>query len=355
MQAASGDHIAKLLARRKEMEISRGDGDLGNFLCGWQCENPFAGQLLEAVRQHAERIDHVPYAYLEDDPILPGLIQDMHESFGEPRPASVFCGAGAMSLIFTFAAYLKHRNVTEVYYIPPIYFSFHSALRLLGIRARPVSAYHGFESKFKMNLPNRQAVLIVSDPIWYAAQPLPTTVTRQIVDWQCRTDSIVFVDGSFQYMLWNKSVDESSSQLGSDRTIRLISPTKSLAVSGYRFAYCLLPSVWRTEFSHTYTNIYGSANADSIAFGYLAIREMRQRTLTDKLVELISDRHRRLREANAIESVLQPHCGFFVFERVNARLPEGYLVMGGDYFDQARFPEYVRVNLLSPSFHLIAQ
>jgi aspartate/methionine/tyrosine aminotransferase len=337
------------------MEVSRGDGDLGTFLFGWQCDNPYADELIAATLEQASHIDHVRYSYLEDDPGLPVAISDMHESFGERRPQAIHCGIGAMSLLFSFVAYLKANKVTEVYYLSPIYFAFHSALRLFDIKARPISAFHGFETNFKMNLPEKETILIVSDPIWYASQPFPIDALDEISNWQKRTNSIVFVDGSFQYMSWDKKTFEYSSTLDPERTLRVISPTKSLATSGYRFAYCLLPTSWRAEFNHIYANIYGSANADSIAFGRAAVAEMNRRMLTNKLVDLMAQRHRTFRQQKIIESVLEPKCGFFSFERLLKPLPENYLMMGGEYFDQPRYPGYVRLNLLSPSLHLLNQ
>jgi histidinol-phosphate/aromatic aminotransferase/cobyric acid decarboxylase-like protein len=355
MHIDGGDRVAALLARRRAMEIERGDGDSGYFLFGWQCENPYAEPLLKCTEERAKSLDRVKYSYLEDNKSLAQAISDMHEAFGEQRPSSVFSGAGAISVIFAFAAFVKNRGIEEIYYVPPLYFSFHAALRLLGLRARPISSHHAFEAEFKMNLPNKQTVLIVTDPIWYAGQPVPSSVVPEIIAWQRRTESVVFVDGSFQYMRWDKTVTELSASFDPRWTMRLVSPTKSLAVSGYRFAYCHMPAEWWDDFAHVYTNIYGSANTDSIAFGLEAISAMKFRNITNRLVELISCRHRDLRRRRAIESSIGPISGFFAFEKILARLPDGYLIMGGEYFDQPRFPGYARLNLLSPSLGLLAQ
>jgi aspartate/methionine/tyrosine aminotransferase len=350
---AEDDPIGALLARRRALELEHGDGDTGNFLFGWQCENPFAAGLLARTRELTRQVNYVPYSYLEDEPSLTPAIVALHRGFGEPPPDDVFSGSGAMSIIFTFASWLRNNGVEEVYFVPPIYFSFHFALRLLGIRARAITALHAFEPRFRMNLPEKKCVLIISDPIWYAAQPVPDPVIDLLIDWQARTQSTIFVDGSFQYMSWDDQVAEPTSRLDSDLTIRLISPTKSLAVAGYRFAYCLLPRRWRLDFAHTYTNIYGSANAETLVFAPLAIQEMASRTLTESLVGLMRQRHAALRERGSIESRLEPRRGFFAFERINAALPDGYLTMGGEYFSQPRFEGYARINLLSPSIGLL--
>lgn len=347
------DPIGALLARRRALEVEDGDGDSGNFLFGWQCENPFAASLLDKVQERAQQLDRVRYSYLEDDRSLSHDICEMHLVFGEPRPQAVFSGAGAMAILFTFAAYLRSTQVTEVYYLSPIYFSMHYALRLLGIRARPISTLHGFEAGFTMNLPAKRCVLIISDPIWYAGQPTPERLLAELQQWQAETGSTVFVDGSFQYMSWDTEILEPTSRFDPDLTIRLVSPTKSLAVSGYRFAYALVPEAWRTDFAHCYTNIYGSSNAETLAFAPLAIAAMRSREITNGLVGHMRSRHQALRATGATRSTLEPRRGFFAFEKILTALPDGYLSMGGDYFDQARFPGYSRINLLSPSFGIL--
>jgi hypothetical protein len=80
---------------------------------------------------------------------------------------------------------------------------------------------------------------------------------------------------------------------------------------------------------------------------------METRELTNKLIDVIRDRHQRLRNSGKTESVLSATCGYFVFEKLNQELPDHYVRMGGEFFDQARYPGYARINLLSPSFHLL--
>jgi histidinol-phosphate/aromatic aminotransferase/cobyric acid decarboxylase-like protein len=351
--SSSGDVIADLLARRRALEEEQGDGETGTFLFGWQCDNPFAASFLDKVRQRSEPLDRIRYTYLEDDQALSGAILAMHSGFDEQPAEAVFSGAGAMSLIFTFAAHIQSLGVREVYYLSPIYFSFHFALRLLGIRARQISTRHAFENRFRMNLPNERCVLLMSDPIWYAAQPVPDDVIEQLCEWQSRTGSTVFVDGSFQYMSWEPKVSEPTARFDPSLTFRLVSPTKSLAIAGYRFAYCLLPDSRRPDFAHIYTNIYGSSNSENLAFAPLAIEAMTDRTMTTNLTDLMRGRHRALREAGRIRSRLSPRRGFFSFEEILVELPAGYVTMGGEYFQQSRFPGYARINLLSPSLDLL--
>lgn len=347
------DPIGDLLNLHHVLEAEHDDGDKGNFLFGWQCENPFASSLIAKVAKRARELNRVQYSYLEEDRLLVNEIRALHNALDGQKHDDAFCGVGATALLVTFAAYLQASQVKEIYFIPPIYFSLHFAMRLFGVRARPISAHHAFEKQFKMNLPEKRTFLVLTDPVWYAGIPVPTSVLADVAEWQQRTGSIVLIDGSFQYMPWNGTVVEPTAHLDPSLTIRLISPSKSLCIAGYRFAYLLIPKEWRRKLAHIYTNLYASASADTIAFGHEAVRAMRQRQLTDKLVQIIRGRHSRLRAEAKIESELSATCGYFVFEKLNWDLPAHYVRMGGEFFDQPRYPGYTRINLLSPSFHLL--
>ena len=347
------DPIGALLNLHHILEVEHDDGDNGNFLFGWQCENPFADNLIARTAERSRRLNRVQYSYLEEDADLVGKIRKLHQTLDGERPIDAFCGAGATALLVTFAAHLRAEGVEEAYFIPPIYFSLHFAMRLFGIRARPVSSRHAFESSFTMNLPEKRTFLLLTDPVWYAGVPVPQHVLDEIAKWQGRTGSTVLIDGSFQYMPWNKTVFEATAKLDPSITIRLISPSKSLCVAGYRFAYLLMPDSLRRKISNTYTNIYASASVDTIAFGHEAVGAMETREVTNKLIDVIRRRHQRLRTDGKTESELSATCGYFVFEKLNQNLPAHYVQMGGEFFDQVRYPGYTRINLLSPSFHLL--
>ncbi|KAA0675636.1 aminotransferase class I/II-fold pyridoxal phosphate-dependent enzyme [Roseomonas genomospecies 6] len=345
---------AEILNLYKELEIVHGDGDAGAFLFGWQCRNPFSGDLIEATIARSKSYDYVPYAYMEDDRDLSNKVKDMHACFGERAPEHVFCASsGASSVLFTFCAWLSKSGIKEVYYIPPIYFTMLNALHLFGIRARPISARHAFESDFTLNLPAKESVLILADPVWYVGIPIKEETINELVAWQKNTGSFIFVDGSFQYMPWDGHISEPTSNFDPSRTIRLVSPTKSLAVNGYRFAYATIPVNLSSEFKNLYTNIYGSGPTDNIAFAYEAIEAMKARSLTDKLIGSAKDRHVELRSRGVISSPFNPRCGYFAYEQLNYKLPDGYIKMDGKYFGQFRFPDHVRINLLSPSQNVI--
>jgi aspartate/methionine/tyrosine aminotransferase len=154
-------------------------------------------------------------------------------------------------------------------------------------------------------------------------------------------------------MRWDHRLSEPTAALDPFNTVRLISPTKSLVIHGYRFAYALLPNRIKPILSNCYTNIAGSSAADNVAFAYEAVRAMRDRKLTEQLITLAASRHAKLRNMSKIESPLTPQAGYFVFEKINVPLPDDNLRMDGRYFGQLRFPHHARMNLLSTKYHLL--
>jgi aspartate/methionine/tyrosine aminotransferase len=344
----------EILQLHEDLEIKYGDGGEGDFLFGWQSINPFANSLLEAVKQRTKQIDYTKYSYMEADNKLAEAVVDLHADLDGIVPDAAFCAAsGGTSILFAFSYWLARNETKEVHYIPPIYFTLLNGLRQFGIRARAVGGHHSFEAEFSMSLPEKETVLILADPVWYAGITVPERIIDEVAAWQRRTGSLVFVDGSFQYMRWDSKVYESTAKLDPKRTIRLVSPTKSLVIHGYRFAYVLLPIELKPKFSNSYTNICGSGAADNLEFAYEAVHAMAERTLTEKLINRASSRHRRLREKHTIESSLTPQAGYFVFEKVNVDVPDENLRMEGRYFGQPRFPKHTRLNLLSTKFHLL--
>src|SRR5664279_235237 len=83
----------EILRLHEELEIKYGDGGEGNFLFGWQSINPFAGSLLEAVRQRAAQIDYTKYSYMEADAELAEAVVNLHADLDDAVPDAAFCAA----------------------------------------------------------------------------------------------------------------------------------------------------------------------------------------------------------------------------------------------------------------------
>ena len=128
----------------------------------------------------------------------------------------------------------------------------HYALEIFGIMARPISGQHAYEENFRVNLPDKKTVLVFVDPLWFSGRRVPVAVVSDIASWQERTGSIIFVDGSFQYMPWDGNRSEATSKLDITKTIRMICPTKILAIHGYRMSYALMPNIGKKDFFHTF-------------------------------------------------------------------------------------------------------
>jgi len=341
--------VSLLLKRHAELEALYDDGNNGNFLSGWQCENPWVASIHDGVKAERGTIDAGKYVYLEDDLNLRERFVAFHLNIDGVAPEALLFGEGSTSLLFSLCAWLRERGIEEVFYIPPLYFTLHYALRLLGFQARPVAAKHAFEEGFTVNLPPKRCVLLFSDPVWYAGMSLHRDFVMRIDSWQRRTQSLVIVDGSFQYMNWCGLQMESTALLTSRSTVRIICPTKALAAHGYRFAYAVAPADLGPEITSVYSRVYGSASADSLAFGRFAATAMGLGDITRSLMSFVKDRHTRLRQNRRIDAPWCPDSGYFVFERVLAPIDSKSAMMDGSYFDQPRYKDHRRINLLSPS------
>jgi hypothetical protein len=282
------------------------------------------------------------------------LLKAFHTKIDNTELELVFPSAcGSTSIIFSFCAHLLESNIKEVYYIPPIYFSMHYALKLFGIKARPISAFHIYEDNFAINLPNKKTVLIFVDPLWFAGRRVPPEIVEDIKEWQEKTGSIIFVDGSFQYMPWSGDRQEATSVLDPAKTFRMICPTKIMAIHGYRFSYVLMPKKDKKDFFHTFTNIYASSASCNLEFARESILEMESGLITNNVINLAKKRYESLTRHNYIISSIVPECGYFTFSKIICQLPPKYKLMTQEFFEQKRYKGYAKLNLISPSYHLI--
>jgi histidinol-phosphate/aromatic aminotransferase/cobyric acid decarboxylase-like protein len=343
-----------LNAHYENLAFELDDGNQGHFLSGWQCENPYVSDLLASIKNRSNSMDYRKYKYFDEDDELLNKIRGLHSSLDGVSPEAVLCASGSTSLLYSFVTYLKRRGINQIYYIPPIYFTLHIAFELYGICATPVSTQQPFEDEFSMELPDEKAsVLFITDPIWYTGTQYSSEIINQISVWQKNTSSIVFVDGSLQYLPWNGIVWENTARLDPSYTFRLLCPSKQLSIHGYRFSYLLLPSSHERSMSWTYANIAGPAAADSIAFAHEAIEAVFDREVPAKLMQLVATRHAYLRTAGTIESDINPVCGYFVFEKIKISLPEDYVMVDGKFFNLSNYPRYNKINLLSPSLRML--
>jgi hypothetical protein len=115
----------------------------------------------------------------------------------------------------------------------------------------------------------------------------------------------------------------------------------------------LLPESMRPVSAHVYASIYGSTNVENVAFARFALSVMDKGTITPPLMRLVATRHKSLRAQGAISAPWEPNCGYFIFEKIEVGLPPDTLLMDGTYFEQKHYPQYYRINLLSPMFDIL--
>lgn len=199
-----------------------------------------------------------------------------------------------------------------------------------------------------MDLPTTRSVLLLCDPVWYAGKPVPEHHLKTIAEWQCRTGSFVFVDGSFQYMKWNDSTThECTALLNPAFTFRLLCPAKTLAVPFFRFAYLLHPASVHTELLFIYESMVGGANIYDLAFAYRALSVLsNEEGLGRILPELYRRTFLQLVEQNVIRTEITPECGYFVFA-VPVERPVEMRGMDETYFQAEGYPDYCRINLMA--------
>jgi aspartate/methionine/tyrosine aminotransferase len=262
-----------LLERHRKLD---GESRTGQkpFISGWKTCHPYVKDYLrlQDLNLTAEQLGS--YRFLGDLDALALRIAKFHQLRDSLSYSAntMYIAPGASPLLFATLTALLNSGFSEVYFIPPIYYTFYYFSEILKLPLKAVTrspAPAGITAPF-LNLPNHRAALIVSDPVWIFGAPLHQDTVEQLANWQQSTDSIVVVDGTFQYLKWGDSIQvESTSILAQDKTIRIVCPTKSLCVHGVRFAYALLPDGWREQIRYPCSNACGANSAFDLAIPLL--------------------------------------------------------------------------------------
>ncbi len=341
----------ELLAKHAELEEKLGDGDGGNFISGWQCVNPWHNLITAEIDERRRQLSDREYMYADRFSSLEESFVQLHASLDRTLPQRIIFGAGSTVLLLLAASWLSTKEKHEIYYVTPMYFTLHSALKILGIRCRPVNGLQPYEQEFSLNLPEDGGVLVVTDPVWYSGTKIANHTMEQIRIWQRSTNSLVVVDGSFQYMDWSHSDIELTATLDPSLTLRVVCPTKQLAVHGFRASYMLVPDSQYREVLTLHSHLFGSASIDTIAF-LLAGANLLKQKFRYLLADYAHHRYVQLRAAGLITAPWQSNSGYFCFERF-AKADSIPLLMDGSYFEQPRFPGFYRINLLSPQLKFL--
>jgi aspartate/methionine/tyrosine aminotransferase len=318
------------------------------FISDWNGTHPFVSLYLGDLANQYKNLDVTSYSLHGDDNILLKNIGLLHQQFDgiELNQDEIMVGNGATSLLSAFCFWIKKQGFETIHYLPPLHHTIAYMINILGLKPCSISQYHAFESQFSFNLPNKTTVLLLTDPIWHTGKRLSQEQILTLKDWQRSTKSIIFVDGTFQYMQWNGDKKERSGILDINQTIRLICPTKYLSIHGFRFAYMLLSEKNKVEIEPIYDHIHGASSIDNLIFAHKAIDIMLSKENNQQMIDYVKDAYYHLINSKALIHHIIPECGYFVFGCPHIDKNK-YIAMDQSHFEQQGFPNYIRINLLN--------
>lgn len=320
-----------------------------HFISDWNGEHPFVGQFLGA--ELSRRLPESPalsrYIYFDEQHSILDAICNFHKTVDNLSLShrNIMAGPGSSSILVALSLWLLQQGHEEVFYVPPLYYTLHFFLKTLHIHLRPVTGKHMFEPDCALNLPKKKTVLLLSDPMWYAGKRVSLAMIEMIADWQRKTGSLVIIDGAFQYTQWGNTRQEFSSRLDSDKTFRLISPTKSLAIPAFRFAYLLHPTQYHDNLLFLYESIVGGSTLFDVVFARRALKVLSGRTSNYSLTNFLQSTYCQLSKRRIFETKISPDCGYFIFAKPRIKL-DNSAVMTEEFFELNGYPGYIRLNLM---------
>ena len=249
-------------------------------------------------------------------------------------------------------SWLSVQGYDEIYYVSPIYHTAHFAAKKYGIRLRAINCFHPYESEFDVNLPAGRSFLILTNPVWYAGTRIPLHVLDKIRKWQDETGSFILVDGSFEGTQWDNELAVNWLCFDNSKTMHILCPSKQLVYHGARASYLTTPDNLYRKLQTIYSMIFGSLASETIAFLLAEEELLNKLNLPKKIMLKASETHEKLRKAGVIEAPWNPVCGYFCFEKIDEKY-KPQLLMGGDFFDQKKYPDFSRINLLSPQISIL--
>ncbi|MEU1818454.1 aminotransferase class I/II-fold pyridoxal phosphate-dependent enzyme [Streptomyces roseifaciens] len=340
-----------MLELHEHIEAERQQPGARVFLSDYSGGHPYVERYLGPLAHTAPRhlADITRYAGLDEDLDLRSKIAAMHQrydgvAYGE---RNVVPAGGSSSVLGTFVTWLAVNGHRRIHYVAPVYYKLAYLLRRFGIEPVPVASGHAYQPEFDLSLPEERTVLVLTDPVWYAGRRVPAEVLDTIAAWQQATGSLVFVDGTFQYMPWDDRPGEASALLPAEHTLRMVCPTKYLSLHGYRCAHLLVPAALRQELADLHINLHGDVAVSDRLFAHRAADLMIRHGNAD-LVGHIRDNHARFTASGALAAWTPVETGFFLFGR--PRVPHRwFLALDERYFELDGHPGHVRINLLNPT------
>jgi histidinol-phosphate/aromatic aminotransferase/cobyric acid decarboxylase-like protein len=323
--------------------------DRQHFPSDWNATHPFASEFLGSgiASSGLVRPGESRYVYFDEQYEIVDAIRGLHRALEgiDLSRESVLAGPGSSSFLLALCLWLVQQGYTEIYYIPPLYYTFHYFLKLFRIRARPLPSGPVFESTIPSGLPAARSLLALCDPAWFAGYRVPPETIDAVTRWQQTSGSLVIVDGSFQFMQWDRTRREYSSLLDPELTFRLISPGKSLAIPFFRFAYLLHPARMHRDLVFLYENMVGASTVADLAFAGRALQVLSSETCNFALTDYLKSKFGQLVADGILSTRIMPNCGNFVFAAPAVPLP-GQIAMDQEYFEVKGYAGHIRINLM---------
>ncbi|MER5354591.1 aminotransferase class I/II-fold pyridoxal phosphate-dependent enzyme [Kitasatospora sp. NPDC002551] len=341
--------LFRMLDLHEAVERARQRPEGRLFVSDYNGGHPFVADYLgDLAHTPPYRLGDVTrYSALDEDPALRAKIARLHEGYdAEPcSPDRVVPAGGSSALLGTFCTWLHLTGRTRIHYLPPVHYKFAYFFRRFGIDPVKVAEAHAHQSGFDLRLPDEDTVLLLTDPVWYTGRRVPELVLKQIAEWQRATGSLVFVDGTFQYMRWDGGRREDSAALPAGRTLRMVCPTKYLSIHGYRCAHLLVPEPLREPLAELHLNLHGDVALADRLFAHRAADLMLIEG-NHRLLDHVRANHQRLTAAGALAEQDRIDTGYFLFARPHAPA-ERLLALDGRHFELPGRPGFVRINLLN--------
>ena len=323
--------------------------DRGQFPSDWNSTHPFVREFLGPQIGSSGLVGpgECRYVYFDEQQEILDAVRGLHRSLEGMHLAreNLVAGPGSSSFLLAMSLWLLQQGYSEVFYIPPLYYTLHYFLKLFGIRARPLASGCVFEASVPSGLPAGRSILLLTDPIWFAGYRVPLETIEAIARWQRMTGSLVMVDGSFQFMQWDQTRRERSSLLDPELTFRLISPGKALGIPFFRFAYLVHPARVHRELVFLYENMIGASTVADLAFARRALEVMTRAESTFALTGYLRRTFEELVARGILATRIKPDCAYFTFAVPAVELP-GQVAMDQEYFEIEGYPRHIRINLM---------
>jgi len=299
----------------------------------------------------------IQYAFPDTNRKLNATIEKFHVKEGLPKDSfTVFISEGSTPMIAAMTLFARKIGFDKIYSIFPLYFTIHKMCDAINMDILPCNDDFACFENIELDLPKQKSFLFITDPVWSIGRHYSDKVFKQLARWQKKTNSIIFVDGSFSYMDWDTSVKkEPSVVLDPDLTLRLICPTKALCLHGLRFSYLLCPK----KFSKEVARISIANTGSSCYFGHIQRERLFNKMIENKTnpVGLFAfERYKVLRKVfleNNIEHII-PNCGFFMFANLDnilrkKRVRHKYYWLNNAAIDvlNPKYKGYAKINLIA--------